>query len=243
MSLQHVRRIYGLIVVGLLLVVAGVVANHFFSIFESSNALWKIAHDKCVPDQVAHHNPAPCALVDLQGGEAQGYVILKDIRGIAQFLLIPTRQITGIESADLLAPDAPNYWAAAWEGRRFMPARLKRDIAWDKVGLAINSSLARSQNQLHIHIDCVRPDVRSALAAGIGEIGTVWAPLSFDLAGHRYFGRRLAASDLAKQNPFKLLATLARMIGIRVPTVVVSTCQLRADPPRSTRVRTIFLWA
>jgi CDP-diacylglycerol pyrophosphatase len=159
-----------------------------------------------VPDQLAHHNPAPCALVDLKGGEARGYVILKDLRGIAQFLLIPTRRIAGIESADLLALDAPNYWAAAWESRRFMAARLKRDLAWDKVGLAINSSLARSQNQLHIHIDCVRPDVRSALAARIGEIGTAWAPLSFDLAGHRYFGRRLAAPDLAQQNPFKLLA-------------------------------------
>ena len=30
--------------------------------------------------------------------------------------------------------------------------------------MAINSALSRSQGQLHIHIDCIRSDVREALA-------------------------------------------------------------------------------
>jgi len=80
------------------------------------DALWKIVHGKCVPHVAAGEGPAPCGLVDLAGG----YAVLKDIRGATQFLLIPTARITGIESPEILAPDAPNYWQEAWEARRFV---------------------------------------------------------------------------------------------------------------------------
>ena len=163
-------------------------------------------HDKCVPNQEILHDPAPCARVDVTRGEARGYVILKDIRGKTQFLLIPTQRISGIESPDLLAPDAPNYWVAAWENRNFVSARTGRGLAWDMIGLAINSSSSRSQDQLHIHIDCLRPDVRSLLAEHSAEIGATWKKLPFVLAGQDYFARRLAAANLANENPFKLLA-------------------------------------
>jgi CDP-diacylglycerol pyrophosphatase len=113
-------------------------------------ALWRIAHDQCAPDEEAHHDPAPCVRVDLKGGIDKGYVILKDRVGIAQFLLIPTRRIAGIESPDLLAPSAPNYWAAAWQNRTYVMAAVKRNLAWNTVGLAINSALSRSQDEFHI---------------------------------------------------------------------------------------------
>jgi len=29
------------------------------------DALWKIVHDQCVPGQTSHHDPAPCASLDL----------------------------------------------------------------------------------------------------------------------------------------------------------------------------------
>ena len=32
------------------------------------DALWRIVHDKCVPDQEQNGDPAPCALVDLREG-------------------------------------------------------------------------------------------------------------------------------------------------------------------------------
>ena len=168
--------------------------------------LWTIAHDKCVPNEEVHHDPAPCVRVDLAHGVKQGYVILKDLVGVAQFLLIPTRRISGIEAPDLLAQDAPNYWAAAWQNRHFVSARAPGKLDWDMTGLAINSSSARSQDQLHIHIDCLRPDVRTLLGQHVAEIGTNWAKLSFALAGRHYAARRLAAADLITQDPFKLLA-------------------------------------
>lgn len=200
---QYIRT--GLAIL-LFLTAAALAAVLWLAHSKDHDVLWKIVHDKCVPNEEAHHNPAPCALVDLSKGVARGYVILKDRRGIAQFLLIPTQRISGIESPDLLAPDAPNYWAAAWQNRSFVSARVAGKLTWNMVGLAINSSSARSQNQLHIHIDCLRPDVRALLGAHVAEIGTGWTELSFDLSGRRYFARQLAADDLAAHDPFKLLA-------------------------------------
>jgi CDP-diacylglycerol pyrophosphatase len=40
--------------------------------------LWRIVHDKCVPNQEQHADPAPCALVDLKEGVERGHVIFKD---------------------------------------------------------------------------------------------------------------------------------------------------------------------
>lgn len=188
------------------LALAAVAAYLPWSHPRNRDTLWTIAHDRCVPDEEQHGDPAPCARVELSGGEDKGYVILKDIRGVAQYLLIPTRRIPGIESPHLLAPDAPNYWAEAWDNRGFLLARLKRDLAWDEIGLAVNSAHARGQDQLHIHIDCVSPDVRDALARHIGDITTGWTQLSFDLQGLSFFARRLAAADLATKNPFVLVA-------------------------------------
>lgn len=207
MSLRHANHRFP-IRIGLVLLCMAAILMGFLSLAISGdrNALWTIAHDKCVPDEEENHNPAPCARVDLDGGLQRGYVILKDRRGATQFLLIPTRRISGIESPDLLSPNAPNYWAAAWENRRFVSSRAKRDLAWDMIGLAINSSSARSQDQLHIHIDCLRLDVRGLLSQHIAEIGTTWTKLPFTLAGRGYFARRLAATDLVVQDPFKLLA-------------------------------------
>ena len=81
----------------------------------SRDALWQIVNAMCVPEQTQNHDPKPCAQVDLQGGSARGFAILKDLRGETQFLLISTLRISGIESPLILAPDAVNYFADAWE--------------------------------------------------------------------------------------------------------------------------------
>jgi CDP-diacylglycerol pyrophosphatase len=81
------------------------------------DALWTIVHDRCVPDRQHYGDPAPCAWVNLSSGKQNGYAVLKDIAGTTQYLLIPTARITGIESPAILAPDATNYFAAAWRVR------------------------------------------------------------------------------------------------------------------------------
>ena len=129
------------------------------------NALWTIVNGQCVPDQRNNGDPAPCALVDLDGGEPRGYAVLKDLVGTTQYLLIPTERVPGIESPQILAVDAPNYFADAWRARSFVEQRAGRELPRDSLSLAINSADARSQDQLHIHVDCVRADVRQALTA------------------------------------------------------------------------------
>jgi CDP-diacylglycerol pyrophosphatase len=164
------------------------------------NALWTIVHDQCSPHEEQDGDPAPCALVDAQ----DGYALLKDLVGERQFLLIPTLQITGIESPILLDPGAKDYFADAWRARYLVEERAERSLPPDWVSLAINSMVARSQNQLHIHIDCLRADVHQSLAQHAGSIGPTWAPFAVPLAGAPYSA--IEISDLNDINVFQLLA-------------------------------------
>lgn len=168
------------------------------------NKLWEIVHGECVPGEVKTGNPKPCDAVDLRHGVSKGYAILKDKVGLAQYLLIPTARMTGIESPKVLAPNAPNYFSQAWRRRSFFERRLHFRVPREDISLAINSAEGRTQNQLHIHIDCVRPEVRDTLRRT--NIGPGWRPIAAKLAGHRYVGMRVAGSHLAV-NPFKLLAS------------------------------------
>jgi CDP-diacylglycerol pyrophosphatase len=136
----------------------------------------------------------------------RGYAILKDIQGATQLLLIPTNRVTGIEDPQVLAPASPNYWQAAWEARRLFERRAGRPVPREDVGLAVNSLYGRSQNQLHIHIDCVRPEVQSALRTNALQIGPRWSDLNVDLAGRRYRVMGVEGADLGSRDPFKLLA-------------------------------------
>lgn len=168
------------------------------------DALWKIVHGRCVADQQTNHLPAPCASIDLDGGSA----VLKDIEGASQYLLIPTARITGIESPAILAPDAPNYFARAWAVVPLVDDRLHRTLPRQDLALAINSESGRSQNQLHIHVDCIRPDIRAALDHAAPAIRTTWRTLPQRLALHRYRAIWLPGDTLADTtNPFRVLAS------------------------------------
>ncbi|MDR3538351.1 MAG: CDP-diacylglycerol diphosphatase [Acetobacteraceae bacterium] len=170
------------------------------------SALWHIIDGRCIPHEEQAHDPSPCSKVDLSEGRQSGYVVLKDINGASQFLLMPTARIHGIESAEILAADAANYWDLAWQSRYFVEERLQHLLTREDVALAINSDVGRTQDQLHIHIDCVRPDVQAALVGHLAQIGPQWAPFPAVLAGHSYRAMRLEQENLGDKNPFRLLA-------------------------------------
>ncbi len=184
-----------------------------------SDALWNLVSGQCVVEQVTDRDPAPCAAVDLDGG----WAVLKDTVGPRQYLLIPTAKVPGIESPDLLAPGAPNYFAAAWQARSFTEAAAGGALPRDWMSLAVNSTMSRSQNQLHIHIDCVRADVRDALSRYAAVIGHQWAPFPALLAGHTYDAMWVDGDDLSA-NPFHLraeaLADPADEMGVQTLVVV-----------------------
>jgi CDP-diacylglycerol pyrophosphatase len=172
----------------------------------SRNALWEIVHNVCVPGQSEYHDPKPCLQVDLNGGPESGFAILRDPRGGAQFLLIPTTRIPGIESPIVRGPNAPNYFANAWGSRSLIDEAVHTQLPRDGVGLAINSAVGRSQDQLHIHFSCIRDDVWEALHKEERKIGNHWAPFQVSFFGHRYEAMWVSGEDLGAHNPFRLLA-------------------------------------
>jgi CDP-diacylglycerol pyrophosphatase len=169
-------------------------------------ALWRIVHDACVPHVEAGEGPKPCESVDLSGGEEEGVAILKDRVGVAQMLAIPTRRITGIEDPQMLAPDAPPVFAVGWKAKAFVDARLGKQLPRDAVALAINSERARSQDQLHVHVDCVAASVADTLANAHSSLDETWRPMTVPLNGRVYLARRLDSADLSNVAPLSLLA-------------------------------------
>lgn len=198
---KFVAGMFVVICAGCLVLLSGMAQS-----VSSRDALWQIVNGMCVPDQTLNQNPKPCAEVDLQGEGAQGFALLKDLRGETQFLLIPTARVSGIESPAVLAPGAPNYFASAWEARSYVFAALHRTLPPDDISLAVNSFAARSQDQLHIHIDCVRTDVFDDLHSGQETIGEEWKSLQHPPFGHAYKAMWVAGEHLGQNNPFMLLA-------------------------------------
>ncbi|HEY1411015.1 MAG TPA: CDP-diacylglycerol diphosphatase [Rhodopila sp.] len=185
---------------------AGLLLAPFSARAADPSALWKIVNGKCVPHEETERDPSPCASVDIADGVDKGSAVLKDINGVAQFLLIPTARIGGIEDPAILAQGETNYWDAAWQARYFVEERLDTSLPRDAIALAINSSVGRTQNQLHIHVDCIRPDVHDVLAANLDKISGVWTPFPVPLAGHRYRAIRINHETLDGVDPFHVLA-------------------------------------
>lgn len=116
------------------------------------DALWYLVHKHCAVSK----NHAPCTLYKPE----EGYALIKDILGKGQYLLVPTMRISGVESPVLLDAGTPDYLARAWEVRNWVKNAYGRpDLPDHILSLTVNSMPGRSQNQLHIHIDCLRKPV------------------------------------------------------------------------------------
>jgi hypothetical protein len=89
--------------------------------------------------------------------------VLRAPSSATHVIVVPTTRISGIESPALLTENAPNYWEAAWDARRFVEEGARRQLPRDKIGMAINSAASRSQDQLHIHVACIAPKVAESL--------------------------------------------------------------------------------
>jgi len=182
------------------------------------NALWQIVHFDCTAAARSNGRTGLCTAVDLDRHVA----ILKDRSGIAQHLLIPTDRISGIESAALLDKDAPNYWADAWQARGYVQASLakahRRTLADDQLGLEINSAYRRSQEQLHIHIDCMGVASSAALSKHRYDAPGRWTWDTID--GARYRIMRIDGPTFSV-NPFDIVAR-DRPASMALQTILVT---------------------
>jgi CDP-diacylglycerol pyrophosphatase len=196
------------------------------------DALREIVEDQCLVHWRDQGNPAPCEEVDVADAARpdSGYAVLADRKGGAHFLVIPAATISGIESPALLAAGATNYFDAAWRARGRLSRAVGHEIPRQAVGLAVNPPHARSQDQLHIHIECLRPDVYRTLAREAERLTGSWAPVS--VGGASYFAMRIAGEDLSAENPFKLLAGGMPQPGKSMAdyTLVVAGAQSKSGP-------------
>ncbi|OAT21039.1 CDP-diacylglycerol pyrophosphatase [Buttiauxella gaviniae ATCC 51604] len=187
----------------LLLAVVAVCGFSLRQYLHHPDALWRIVSQQCVPNQRDNHNPAPCAKVDLQSG----FVLLKDINGPLQYLLMPTVKMKGMESPDLLQPKTANFFWLAWQERNVMSQRRGTQVPDNAISLTINSTSGRTQNQLHIHISCLREDVRGQLDQYANTLNTEWQAFPVALAGNAYIARKVSAAEFSQRGPFIMLAS------------------------------------
>jgi CDP-diacylglycerol pyrophosphatase len=168
--------------------------------------LWVVVHDICVPAYQSIGVGFPCTQVSIADGLERGFAVLRAPSSTTHVIVVPTTLISGIESPALLRENAPNYWEAAWDARRFVEEGAHRQLPRDKIGMAINSEASRSQDQLHIHVACIVPKVAEFLRRHSGEIHKTWSLLRPSLLGHRFAAMKVETENLAQVDPFKLLA-------------------------------------
>jgi CDP-diacylglycerol pyrophosphatase len=162
-----------------------------------SNALWLLVDTGC--------NQGLNFVGSLHCDRTHGEAILKDRCGATHFLLIPTARRTGVESPELLRDDEPDYFVDAWAARdRTIAASGRADVRADEIGLAINSRWGRSQDQLHIHIDFIKPQIRDAIGQWRRQGAS--SP-TIELLGHAY--RIVHVDTLQRPTPFQRAASSA----------------------------------
>lgn len=175
-------------------------------VFAAPTSLWLIVSTLCVPDQLQMGKPFPCEEVDIAGGIERGSAVLADPLRKTHLLVVPTVRIAGIEDPKLLAAQAPNYWEAAWRARSVFASRAGKAIPRDDLALAVNSIPGRSQDQLHIHLDCVNADVRATLRREERLIAPSWSRFKERLEGRQYLAMRIEGEEFGSIDPFRLLA-------------------------------------
>jgi CDP-diacylglycerol pyrophosphatase len=80
-----------------------------------------------------------------------------------------------------------------------------RPLEWSDIGMTINSRRGRTQDQLHIHVDCVDPRLKRALASRAGRLSSKWSTLDLRPWAARYRIKDIDAAGI-NQNIFKLIA-------------------------------------
>jgi CDP-diacylglycerol pyrophosphatase len=165
--------------------------------------LWQVVR-ACVADYKLTGTPFPCLEVNISAGEETGTVVLRPPL-TDDTVLTPTRRIKGVEDPFLQSPEAPNYFEAAWRARAFLKAPDGRAPERDAIALFVNSAIVRTQDQLHIHVGCLVPYARRTLAAAAPKIPMgEWAQIGPVVPHTMFWGYRIAGTELANVNPFRL---------------------------------------
>jgi CDP-diacylglycerol pyrophosphatase len=196
------------------------------------DALRQIVQNQCVLNWTQHGSPAPCERVVLADAKSSdsGYAVLADPAGGAHHLLIPTQTMAGIESGELLDPDAQNYFAEAWSARDLITKFVGHNVPRTAIALVVNTAHARTQNQFHVDIECVRPDVLDSLHAAAEQVSDIWSPVN--VVGSTYQAMKISDAALDASYPFELVANMSPDAKHHMGnyTLVVAGMQFKSGP-------------
>lgn len=197
-------------------------------------ALWLVVRS-CALARETLGTALPCLVVEPAAERAPGYAILRAPGSPTHVIATPTVPISGIESAAVLRPEAGAYWRAALAARRFVQDGASGPVPLGDIGLAINSERTRSQDQLHIHAECLAPPVLAAARAQDWTGGPGWQPLERPVFSDRFVGRRVSADEIGSGNVFAILSSLPggrgdsdRQMGT-IAAILVPAADERAD--------------
>ena len=197
------------------------------------DALRHLVQDRCLLNWTQRHLPEPCVRVVLpdSGAAISGYAVVADRMGTGHYLLVPTRTMAGTDSAELVSPEAPNYFAAAWHARDLVSGFVGHPVPRTELGLAVNTVRTRGQDQFHIHIECLRSGVIESLRAAAERVAADSLTL-VRVGGSTYSGVRIMGVELDGTNPYDLLARLMPEIYRRMGdyTVIIAGMQFRDGP-------------
>lgn len=172
--------------------------------------LWNVVQ-VCVANYQLTGAAFPCLEVDTNRGEARGFVTIRAPLEKTHIIVSPTAKIEGIENPTLQSSNAPNFFKDAWQARHYV-VEAAAGLAGDQnIGLAVNSLPGRTQDQLHIHVDCVRETYASELRQHDSAMNEKkWTRLQFPLRSQYYWGIKIGP-DLGNTNVFALAADLLRI--------------------------------
>lgn len=173
----------------------------------SRDVLWA-ALKTCVLAKRLANRTFPCLSVDLGDADRPGSAVLRAPGEPTHSVVMPTDTVAGLEAPVLRGPRGAAYWRAALAARPLVSDVLKGKLSPAEVGLAVNSAWGRSQDQLHIHLDCLKPSVLKAVRAHGRQVRHTWSRFPVPLAGDRYYALRVPEAEAAQFNPFAALHTL-----------------------------------
>lgn len=167
----------------------------------SRNILWATLQF-CILAKMTSGLTFPCLSVELSEQNRPGTAVLRAPGRRTHIVVMPTDDVPGVEAPELRGSAGVTYWQAALAARSLVTDSLKGRIQIDDVGVAVNSVGGRSQDQLHIHVDCVRPSVGKALKQFGPAVSSEWSLFPIALRGSKFYAKRVSDDQMANLNPF-----------------------------------------
>ena len=160
--------------------------------FLARDALWSVVRT-CDSAKASVGLSLPC--LDIRESP-DGYrvALLRPPLPRTHLLVVPLTRTPGIESPELRGRAGGAYLSMAWDARNLAREDLG-PIPWGNAGMAINSAGNRSQDQLHIHVDCLTPQAKASLTRTAAPLGKEWRVLWRGVWARLVRGEDLRAAD------------------------------------------------